>query len=480
MAEENQVENSGGIDVSLSELDPRFVKQLGAAQSSIEKGSPDYAIGVCQSILSKYPACSEVRKILHIAQRKLAGRPNLLSNISGKLTGAVFAGKAAGMAKKGEIAKLLEEGEKLLKDNPYNTSVLAAMAKACEGADYWSTAALCYQGIAEVNPKDAKNLMAYGNALVKSLQPDEAMRVGEAILRTDPSNGDAQNLMRVASVVKTMQKDKWEKEGDFKEKIKSSEETQQREAENRLANDEDTLTHMVEREKIHIEADPENVNLYREIAQHLRALKRFAEALEYIRRARQQPLGKADTTLEKLEQDLVLADMDLRLNQIKQKLDSSPDDAALRKEYDDLKAEEHTFRLENARRMVERYPNDFNFRFILGQLLFDDGAIDEAIGQFQLSQRNPKVRLQSLLGLGRAFLAGKKYDLAVDQLETAKRESLIMNEAKKEIIYELARAYELMGSPEKAFIEYKEIYSSDIGYRDVAAKINAYYENKNK
>ena len=130
--------------------------------------------------------------------------------------------------------------------------------------------------------------------------------------------------------------------------------------------------------------------------------------------------------------------------------------------------------------MVERYPNDFNFRFNLGQLLLEDGDLDGAIAQFQLSQRNPKVRALSLLGLGRAFIGGKKYDLAVDQLTTAKKESLTMNDAKKEIIYELASAYELMNNPEKAFIEYKEIYSSDIGYKDVAAKINAYYESRNK
>ncbi len=479
MADENQIEN-GGINVTLAEIDPRFAKQFTAAQSSIEKGSPDYAVGVCNSILAKHPACAEVRRLLHIAYKKISGKPNILSSISASISGIVYAGKVKPLEKKEDIAAILAEGENLLKTNPYNVSVLGTMAKECEKFDYWTTAVVCYQDIAEAKPKDMKNLLSLGNAFIKALLPDDAMRVGEAILRVDASNGEAQNMMRVASVIKTMLKDKWEKEGDFKEKIKSSEETLQREQENRLANDEDTLNHMVEREKKQIEEDPQNINIYRDLAHHLRALKRFGEALEYVRKARQQPLGQADTTLEKLEQDLVLADMDSRLSEIKAKLDANPNDAELAKKYDELKAEEHSFRLTNAKRMVERYPNDFNYRFILGQLLLEDGMLDEAIAQFQLSQRNPKVRLQSLLGLGRAFIGGKKYDLAVDQLETAKRESLIMNDSKKEIIYELARAYELMNSPEKAFIEYKEIYSSDIGYKDVAAKINAYYESKNK
>lgn len=54
-----------------------------------------------------------------------------------------------------------------------------------------------------------------------------------------------------------------------------------------------------------------------------------------------------------------------------------------------------------------------------------------------------------------------------------------MNDSKKEIIYELATAYELMGQADKAFNEYKEIYSADISYKDVSDKINAYYASKN-
>ncbi|MBO6102560.1 MAG: tetratricopeptide repeat protein, partial [Opitutales bacterium] len=460
--------------------DRRFAKHVSLAQSSIEKGNPAYAAGLCDNILQKYPACAEVRKLLHIANKRIAGKPNPLANALGVFGGLVYSAKAKSLAAKGELSKALSDGEEILKGNPYNVGVLNGMAKVCEGANYWSTAALCYADISEFQPKNIKNMLALGRALVKAEKPDDAMRVGEAVLRADPANGEAQNLMREASVVKTMLKDKWENEGSFKDLINNAAETAQREAENRLANDENSLEQMIEREREKIKKDPENVNLYKDICQHLRALKRYAEALEFIKLARQQPLGKADTSLEKLEQDMFLADLDMRVNAAKAAAEANPSDAAAAKNYEDLRQTAHSFRLENAKKMVERYPNDYNYRFILGNLYLDDNLLDEAIAQFQLSQRNPKVRGQSLLGLGRAFVRGKKYDLAVDQLETAKRETITMNEHKKEIIYELARAYELMGSPDKAFIEYKEIYSSDIGYRDVAAKINAYYENKNK
>jgi len=74
MADENKDLN-GGIETLVKDIDPRLAKQLKTAVASIEKGSPDYAINVCQSILAKYPACSEARKTLRIAQRKRAGKP---------------------------------------------------------------------------------------------------------------------------------------------------------------------------------------------------------------------------------------------------------------------------------------------------------------------------------------------------------------------------------------------------------------------
>jgi hypothetical protein len=50
-----------------------------------------------------------------------------------------------------------------------------------------------------------------------------------------------------------------------------------------------------------------------------------------------------------------------------------------------------------------------------------------------------------------------------------------MDDTKKEVIYELGSCYEQMGRADAAIDEFKAIYSEDIGFRDVAAKINAFY-----
>ncbi len=476
MAEENTTPEV--IEDTIKDLDPRLIRQLENAEKSIDK-NPSYVIDICCTILAKHPSCVEVRKILRQAQFKKFGAGNPVAKFVASIQGMIFAMQAATKIKKGAALEVMAEAEKMLSACPMNESALKTLASAAESLQYWGTVAEAYQAVAKFKPNDEKNLVLLADALVKSKQPDAAMQVCEQILRKNPSNGDAQALARSASVIKTMEKGSWEDtDRSATEKDKDAQARIEREKQTSSVNDDETLARMVERLAAQIKTDPENINLYREICGYLRSLKRFDEALEYVREARKQPLGKGDTTFEKMEQNFIVASMEQRVANLNKKLEENPDDATIKAELDALKKQEHDIKLENAKQMVERYPNDFNYRYELGMLLFADGNLDDAIMQFQISQRSPKVRLQSLLGLGRAFTLGKKYDLAVDQLETAKKESKIMNESKKEIIYELGVAYELMGKADQAFNEFKEIYSADISYRDVSAKINAYYANK--
>jgi hypothetical protein len=66
-------------------------------------------------------------------------------------------------------------------------------------------------------------------------------------------------------------------------------------------------------------------------------------------------------------------------------------------------------------------------------------------------------------------------DLAANTLQEAADEIPIMDDTKKDIIYELGEIYEEMGEVPKALSYYKLIYAVDIGYRDVEQKIQKGY-----
>ena len=72
----------------------------------------------------------------------------------------------------------------------------------------------------------------------------------------------------------------------------------------------------------------------------------------------------------------------------------------------------------------------------------------------------------------------KFYDLAAEQFQTAKSEIPGLSEEKKEVLYELGSCYELQGDLDNAMGEFKALYGADIGFRDVAQKIDDFYSRR--
>jgi tetratricopeptide (TPR) repeat protein len=107
------------------------------------------------------------------------------------------------------------------------------------------------------------------------------------------------------------------------------------------------------------------------------------------------------------------------------------------------------------------------------------GRINEAIQEFQKAQNNPHIRIQALYHLGQCFARRRMYDLAARTYENAIKEKPVFDEEKKMLIYALGTALEAMGRKEQAIEQFKLIYEADIGFKDVAAKVDAFYAAQN-
>jgi hypothetical protein len=77
--------------------------------------------------------------------------------------------------------------------------------------------------------------------------------------------------------------------------------------------------------------------------------------------------------------------------------------------------------------------------------------------------------------MGLSFMKRGMLDFAVKQLALAESELPVMDEIKKEIVYNLGLAYEATKQPEKSLEQWKKIYEVDMGYRDVASRVEASY-----
>ncbi len=462
-------------ELELHDLDHRIQRQVENAKNNIVRGNPDYAVEICMNLLKSYPGCLDIRKVLRRAQVvSFTARKKKSSGFLSSVTTAPFSIIGNTFVKKDPL-KAVEIAEKMLTDNPKNALAHRMLGHATVHIELLNTAAYSFELARQVEPENYENLRELGHVYLRLGKFEEAIKIGNHVFQKNAGDPEAQELVKQASVAQSMEKGNWDGDDDFRSKLKDQDEAKALEQEARTVNDNEALVELIERAKIRVNQNPEDLGNYREVATSYRKLGDMAQAVEWVQYARELESGRADVVLEEMETQYTLEWMQQEIEAMKAQLDEDPDNEELREYFDTSLGEEREYRYHQAVKMVEKYPNDYGYRFELGQLLFEMDAVDESIQHLQLGMRNPKARLKSLVYLGRAYKAKQFYDLAAEQLEAAKSEIPQMDESKKEVIYELASCYELNGDPEKAITEYKQVYAADIGYRDVEEKINAYY-----
>ena len=137
-------------------------------------------------------------------------------------------------------------------------------------------------------------------------------------------------------------------------------------------------------------------------------------------------------------------------------------------------------RIEKLREQLRENSADLFLHYQLGELLFRNNNLDEAIVELQQAIQHPRRRVSALNKLGLCFKKKKMPDLAAAQFEKALEDEDLAGEEGKELLYNLGSVLEDMQKPEKAFEAYKKIYEADIGYRDVARKVEEFYKNREK
>lgn len=461
-------------EVSLTTLDIRLQKQIENAQVALQRGNFDYVVEVTGQVLKHAPGCLPVRRLQRAALIKQhEGKNKIMAKAMGSITMAGFI-----FASKKDPAKAMESAEKMLLSDPHNIAALKSFAESANALGLVETAAFAWECIRDLQPRDHDTLVHLAEAYIGAKMHKEAVRVADDLLKLRPQDGDALALMRKASVAQTMDKGNWESATSFRSKLKDENLATSLEQANKVVTSSEMTERLIAEAKERLAKEPGNLNHFRAIIDGYRRLNDPASALEYVKKARQLPSAAGDATLEKLQSDLAVGVLEAAVQNASVRLAAKPDDPAAQGALEEARAELTKVKLSDAKNYVERYPNDYAARHTLATLLLDVGDYQGALANFQQAQKSPKVRIPALAGMGRALKARKMYDLAVQQFQTAKAEIPTMEDLKKDIVYQLAECYEGMGRQEDAINEYKLIYSEDIGFRDVADKINAFYSSR--
>jgi len=463
-------------EITLKDLDNRLHKQIENARKAIDK-NPTYAVDILSNIVNRNPGCLEVRKILRQSQQRASGgKTKGLGGLIGKVTSLPFA-MTGGTKLKKDPAAAMEAAEQMLSANPTNPVAHKMLGAAAEALDLNQTAAFAYEELYKIDQSNSEAAKLLMSAYINIGKSKEAIEIGDAAYRVNPTDDEIQALIKRASVEQTMEKGKWEEDKSFRDKLKDEKEAQKLEQASRAKTGETGLRSLIQDAIKAVENEPDNINHYRDLAGNYRKLGDYDSALEWVAKARQLESGRADVNLERLVGTLKREKMQKGIEAAEVLLETDPDNADARAELEKLRSEERAFRREQSELLVKRYPNEFSYRYELGELCFEDGEINKAIENLQLALRAPKVRVNALVLLGKAYLEKGFHDMAAEQLQTAKSEIPGMNEQKKDVLYQLGTAYEQQGDMEKAIAEFKALYGTDISYRDVAQKIDDFYSN---
>ena len=457
---------------TIAELDPRQIKQLEAADKAVTS-NPSYSVEIYSAVLKLSPGCIELRKKLRALQLRMAKKSTKgLSSLFGKVTIAPFMLRGKG-DKKPTIA--LEKAEELIEKSVGNVLAHQMLVDAAKELDLKETVVFGLETIRQISPKDLKNLKELGNAYLEIGETEKTIAVGNEIQKLNPSDGDAEDLMKRASVAVAMNKGKWEESEDFRTQLKDEAEAQSLEQAAKTVNDAKGLEELIRQTYSLWEHEPNNLNHSKRLSELYQKYGDLENAIAWIQEARKQDAGKADVSLEEKERSLTLEYFDNVIDQWDKQFQQNPNDQSVQSSLEEAINNRKIYQKTQLESLVQRYPNDFGYRYELGVLLFEEEDYENCLAHFQLAQKNAKVRLDAILYLGRAYSRKSFYDLAIEQFNLLKSEIQIMDERKKEAIYELGCCYESMNKGEEAMEEFKLVYSADISFKDVADKINAFY-----
>ena len=435
----------------------------------------DYAIAILTQVLIQEPAFYDCRQALRATQFKKAGA-------SSGFFKKVFSGASSSpLIAKGQLAlrnnpiEALNIAEQILNGDPNSGSGHKLIADAALAADFPKTAILSLEILVKASPKDRELNEELAEACARSGQNAKAEAIYTELMRVHPNNPTFSQALKNLSARQTMTEGGYESladgAGSYRDILKNKEEAVSLEQENRQVKTEDVADKLIRDYELRIEADPKNLKLLRSVAELYVQKKDFDKALSYYQKIIGSE-GTTDSSLEKAVIDTTIKKLDHELSL----LDPQAPDYV--EQTNRLKAERDQFFLEECKRRAEKYPNDLQLRFELGQLYFKTGKIGEAIQELQKAQNNPHRKVQSMGLLGLCFASRGMNDMAARKLQDALKEKLTFDEEKKELIYALGTILEKMGKADEAIEQIKQIYEVDIGYKDVAAKVDAYYSGK--
>ena len=449
-------------EVKLEQATRKTRELFDKASLALERGNTDYALDMLSTLLEAEPRLFVARKLLRAAQIKKFRDSG--ARRGGALSGLGTLGIQMSLSR--NPLKAVAAAEKLLMKDPLNSAFLQLLAKAALAADLPEVALHALETQRETMPDDVPLLKQLGHLYLDQQLPSEGRAIFERLGQLRPTDPEVIKAIKDSQALETTLAGRWEEAKSFRDVIRDTDEAKKLEQEAKAVKTETDVDELIAEHLAKIEREPQNVNFRRALADLYTRAQRFDDAIAALEESNRMS-GGGDPQVDRALSAIRVKKYEHRIAALRA--------AGKAAEADALETEKTEFIFRDAEDRVKRYPNDLAFKYDYGLLLFEREMFTDAIQQLQLAQRSPQRRIRALYYLARCFAQKNQYDIAAEQLEKAAAELNLMDETKKDVLYELGLVYEQMKQTDKAVDLFKQIYAADIGYRDVAQRIESTY-----
>ncbi|HWB07471.1 MAG TPA: tetratricopeptide repeat protein [Verrucomicrobiales bacterium] len=458
--------------VQESDIPQGYRSTYDKAVAAVKMNNHGYAVELLLAVVKDIPGFLNGRKLLRRASvQAFSGKKKILDTTAVKLR------KPQATLKKDPVAAL-SEIEDILKEDPLNSAANQVLFEAANAASMPQTASFALETALQGKPGDTKIGHRLAEYLLAHDDPERAIQIYEHILKHDHTDGDARKGVTNANARLSMKRQKWDEGGggNFRDLLKNKDKAKQMEDMSRVGATREQIQEQIDHLMVEYSANQNDINVVRKMADLYERLEDWDQALAFYSWANQ--LSGGDSALETKVHRLQDKIEEYSIKRLRDELETNPSDPdaeTKRAQIAELERAREEKLVTVSRERVERNPTDPQLRFELGTHLYASGHTREAIPELQRAKNNPHIRHKAMLMLARCYGASKMYDLALAQLKDAAVEMAIMDATKKEIVYEMGMMYDATGKKDDALECFKQIYSVDYGYHDVAARVEGAY-----
>lgn len=388
------------------------------------------------------------------------------------------------------LVEKMAHAEKLWAMDPRNVNrALAVMEKAAqiheveEELDLGEVVVWVGEKVMELNvgKKPSKAIFVKALELFEKVkaykQAEEACR---RALMLDNDDGNLLTRLKDLAALKTIEDANLKKGSTFRDGVKDLDKQKALDEEDQMSHDESGHDRIIARHRAAFEAKRDDLDLRLKLIKALVAKadddadEEAIKLLEEVYESTGQYRFKFDIG------DIRMRQMNRQGRMIREFLKQSPNDPSLTKSLEDLRKKQLDYEMTEFTERVHQYPTVMKLRYELGRRLLTAKRYEDAVGAFQDSKADPKIKVQSMEALGICYLHMDWLDPAIETLEEAmKQHQGVGDDTDKSLKYlsmdaleRYARKFKSLDHAKRAQAVASTLLQQDIRYRDIRERVN--------